>query len=39
VADALDAEVEEVIAAALAFAQRSPEADVASLTLDHYASA
>ena len=38
-ADALDAEVEQVIAAALAFAQRSPEADVASLTLDHYASA
>jgi TPP-dependent pyruvate/acetoin dehydrogenase alpha subunit len=38
-ADRLDAEVEEQIAASLAFALQSPTADVSSLTLDHYATA
>ena len=38
-ADAIDAEVEQVIADALEFARRSPITDVDALAIDHYASA
>lgn len=38
-ADAIDAEVEAVIADALQFARRSPVTDVDALSIDHYASA
>jgi TPP-dependent pyruvate/acetoin dehydrogenase alpha subunit len=35
-ADAIDADVEQVIAAALQFAQQSPITGVDALSLDHY---